>query len=593
MKKWVVLPKAPPEFILAHPELPEVLTGLLFNRGLKTQEQIDEFLNPDYSTDIHDPYLFNDMGKAVDIIFKAIAEQKNITVHGDYDADGVCAAVILVGCLKKLGAKNVGIFLPHRETDGYGLNMRTVEMLTAQKTDLVITCDCGISNPDEVAAAKKNGLEVIITDHHVVPTVPPPADAIIHPKMPEEKYPDKGLSGGAVAFKLVQGLLKHHKKTNPLLPDGQTHEGFEKWLLDLVALALIGDMMPMRGEARTLTRYGLTVLNKTRNLGLQQLLIAAGLTDEDGHPKRGAYDTYSVGYQIVPRLNAAGRMDHANAAFALLTADNVEEAKKLALQLNKNNSDRQRLTEQIVAEAKEQIRESKQDKNSVIFAYDPKWATGILGLVAGKLREEFNRPALAMGLSSEKEITGSGRSVPEFNLIAALQTMPELFLKFGGHPQACGFSLKDEAALQKFKKALIKKAAKDLKDADLSPRLLVDAEVALEEVDWKLYDLLQKFEPFGPENEEPSYAAYGLTVTGIAPLGQDGKHLRLMLKHNSHIVRKTIGFGLGDPARHPDDWKNTLKVGDKIDMVFSVGVNEWNGNRELELSIEDMKRSPR
>lgn len=589
-KKWAVLPDAPKEFYAVHPELPPIIARLLYNRGLKTQEQIDEFLNPDYSEDIHDPYLFNDMAKAVDIIFEAINQQKNITVHGDYDADGVCAAAILINCLKKLGAKNVGVFLPHREIDGYGLNIRTVKMLAEQKTDLLITCDCGISNHDEMAAAKAAGLQIIITDHHAVPAIPPPADAIIHPKMPNEKYPDKGLCGGAVAFKLAQGLLMRHKKTSPLLPDGQTHEGFEKWLLDLVALSLVGDMMPMRGEARTLTRYGLTVLNKTRNLGLQQLLIAAGLADENGRPKRGVYDTFSIGWQIVPRLNAAGRMDHANTAFALLMADNVDEAKKLALQLNKNNSDRQRLTEQIVTQAKQQIKDTKQEKNSVIFAYGPEWATGILGLVAGKLREEFGRPALAMGLSKEKEIVGSGRSIPEFNLIAAIQTMPEFFLKFGGHPQACGFSIKDEKMLEKFKKSLIKKAEKELDGADLSPRLMVDAEVSLEDVDWKLFDLLQKFEPFGPENEEPSYAAYGLTVTGISPVGQDGKHLRLLLKHNSHIVRKTIGFGLGDPARHPDDWRNTLKVGDKIDMVFSIGVNEWNGNRELELSIEDIRR---
>lgn len=590
-KKWILSPAAPNEFLNSHPELPPVVARLLYNRNIKTQEQIDEFLNPDYSQDIHDPYLFKDMSKAVEIIFKIIAENKNIVVHGDYDADGVCASTIIVSCLQKIGAKNVSVFLPHRETDGYGLNMNTVKSLKAKNTDLIITCDCGVSNTPEVKLAKELGVMVIITDHHSIPAEIPPADAIIHPKIPGELYPDKGLCGGAVAFKLVQALLKKHQETNTVLLDGQTHESFEKWLLDLAAIASIGDMVPLIGESRTLTRYGLTVLNKTRNIGLKKLMFVAGILDDNGQTKRGVIEAHTVGFQIVPRLNAAGRMDHANSAYALLMATDEEEAENLAYQLNQNNIDRQKLTENLVNQAIKQIKETGQEKNPALFAFGEAWPTGVLGLVSGRLKDMFYKPSLAMGLSTSGEIVGSGRSIAEFNLIAAMQERPEFFDKFGGHPQACGCTLKSKDSLEEFKKFLNEKVPIETKGIELVPQINIDSEVNLDDIDWKMHDLLQKFEPFGMHNEEPIYAAYDLTVISIDPVGQDGKHLRLTLKNKSQTIKKTIGFGLGDINRHPDDWKNNLHAGDKIDIAFCVGVNEWNGNRELQMTIHDIKKS--
>ncbi len=617
-KKWIISPAPPPEFIAEHPELPAIVTRLLWNRGLKTQAQIDEFLNPDYSTDLHDPFLFNDMAKAVGLIFACIQNNRKITVHGDYDADGVCAAAVILKTLKKIGATNTGIFLPHRETDGYGLNNRTVQFLKDSGTELIITCDCGISNTEEITLAKNLGMRVIVTDHHAMPLVFPPADAIIHPLVPGEKYPDKTLAGGGVAFKLAQALLKRHKEMhchseaqpkNPLsqkndtnasdkgsfataqddnctLPDGQTHEAFEKWLLDLVSISTVGDMVPLIGESRTMVHYGLTVLNKTRNLGLKHLLMVSGLMDESGKPKRN-FDTHTIGFQIAPRVNAAGRMDHANVAFALLMSETEDEARQLAEQLNKNNSDRQKLTERLVTEARYQIVKTEQDKNPILFVAGEGWSTGILGLIASRIKEEFYKPTLVMGLNNGA-ITGSGRSVTGFNLIENLKIMPEFFHKFGGHPQACGFSLKSTDILEKFRAAMLERAAAGTVNLDLTPQIHIDAAVDLDEVNWKLYDLLQKFEPFGQANEEPLYVATGLTLMGVEPVGADGKHLRLMVKHNSHIVRKTIAFGFGDSNRHPADWKVNLKPGDKIDLAFTVGVNEWNGNRELQLVVEDI-----
>lgn len=589
MKNWAILPPPPEQFLTDHPELPPLVARLLWNRHLTTQEKIDEFLNPDYSEDIHDPFLFKDMEKACEIIFAAIAENKNIMVHGDYDADGVSASVIIISALKKLGAKKINAFLPHREIDGYGLNMNTIKIFEKQKIDLIITCDCGISNLAEIKAAHELGMQIIITDHHTVPAILPPADAIIHPLVPGEKYPDKGLAGGAVAFKMIQGLLKKDSLKKDLLPDGQTHEGFEKWLLDLVAIASIGDMVPLFGESRTLTRYGLTVMNKTRNLGLKKIMAVAGLIDENDKIKR-TIDAQTVAFQIVPRINAAGRMDHANTALALLLSETDSEAKKLAEQLNKNNQDRQKLTEQLVKEARNQIESTSQSNNSVLFIFGDGWGTGILGLVAGKIKDEYYRPVIVMGFDG-KEITGSGRSISEFNLIGALQKIDKHFLKYGGHPQACGFSLKDKDGLENFKNDLLKLATEELKNKTLTPSINIDTEVDLEEINWKMFDLLEKFSPFGQGNNEPTYAAKDLTVIGVEPVGQDGRHLRLMVKHRTHAVRKTIGFGLGNPETHPDNWKETLKPGNKIDMVFSVGVNEWNGNRELQITIEDIKKS--
>lgn len=589
MKNWSILPPPPEEFINQHLELPSVVTTLLWNRNLKTPEQIDAFLNPDYK-DLHNPYLFKDMVKAVDIIFTAIEKQERIVIHGDYDADGVCASVIIISCLKKLGAKNVDVFLPHRETDGYGLNPRTIEYLKSKDTNLIITCDCGISNTSEITLAKSLDIKVIVTDHHAMPAIFPPADAIIHPLVPNEPYPDKGLAGGGVAFKLVQALLKKHQETHTTLADGQTHEAFEKWLLDLVSISTVGDMVPLTGESRTLVKFGLMVLTKTHNLGLQQLLKICNLLDENHKPKKGSFDTQTIGFHIAPRINAAGRMDHANVAFKLLMAETPEESEELAEQLQQNNVDRQKLTEQLVNEARAQIKNTEQENNPILFVVGDGWPTGILGLIASRLKDEFNRPILAMG-KTNGQITGSGRSIKICNIIKILQSIPHFFSKFGGHPQACGFSLKDADDLEKFKKIMLEQVASTTQPDDFIPELKIDSVVDLDDVNWKLYESLQKFAPFGMANEEPLYAAYGLTIVQIEPIGKDAKHLKLLVKHNSHLIKKTIGFHLGNIDRHPEDWKQCLKPGDTVDMAFTVGLNEWNGNKELQLTIEDIKKA--
>jgi len=565
-KKWLVAKKVSKEFQNQFPEINPVILQLLYNRGLKTQAEIDEFLNPDYGQDIHNPFLFRDMEKAVKRIFQAIENKEKIMVHGDYDADGVSASVMMVSALRELGA-NVGIYIPHRITEGYGLNKKTINELAKQGINLIVTVDCGIANHAEIDLAQSKGMDVIVTDHHEALPELPKAFAIINPKVAREKYPFQFLSGAGVAFKVVQALV-NRKANKPL------NDGYDKWLLDLVALGTVADCVPLIGENRTLAKYGLVVLRKTRRLGLQELAKVAQIS------LAGA-DTYTIGFQIAPRLNAAGRLDHANTAFELLMTKDWEEAKQIAENLNKKNQERQRTTEKMVQEAREQIGDVDKNKK-ILIAQKQGWSAGLVGLVAGKLSDEYERPSLVIGLKKD-EAVGSGRSIPEFDITQALIKCGDLLTRYGGHSQACGFELLVKN-LEKFKTCMIKIASEKLKSEDLSKKTFIDMEIKLEQIDWPLLSLLDSFEPFGEENLQPNFVTYGLEVIQLEKVGADGKHLKLIVKHcESNNCRKLIAFGIGN------SWGDQLKIGDKIDIVFEVSVREWNGQRELQMKVVDLK----
>ena len=587
-KKWLVLESAPEQFLQEFSELPKSVANLLYHRDIRTQKKIDEFLNPDYSEDIHDPYLFSNIKKTVKRIFNAIEKQEKIIVHGDYDADGVSASVILVSTLRALGAKNVDVFLPHRETDGYGLNIKNIKKFIEEKINLLITCDCGISNYDEVKLAQKNNIDVIITDHHSVPEKTPPAHSIIHPLNKKEKYPDKGLAGGAVAFKVAQALLKKHSEKNETLPNGIIHEAFEKWLLDMVAIATVGDMVPLVGESRTLCKYGLVVLNKTKRIGLQKLLIEAKMMEENGYKKR-KLDTYSVGFQIAPRINAAGRMNHANVAYNLLISEDETEAKRLATELNQNNLDRQKLTEDLFTKSIKDIEENQKD-SPVLFILGDGWSTGIVGLIAGRLKEKYYKPTIVMA-KNNGEVTGSGRSIEGFSLIEVLQENADFFEKFGGHPMACGFTLKNLEVLEDFKETLKKSFVEKTSEIDTSPILKIDAEIKLSDIDWDMWDILGKFEPFGQNNEKPKYLTKNLEIEKVDAIGQTKKHIKMVVSNKEKNIKKTcLGWSLCSETAETN-WCEKLNIGDRVDLVYEIDLNEWNGNREIQLKIIDIKKS--
>ncbi|MBI4262455.1 single-stranded-DNA-specific exonuclease RecJ [Candidatus Uhrbacteria bacterium] len=584
-RRWSIAGPIASDFATRFPEIPRIVLQILVNRGVlrtdmrsdEAQKAIDEFLNPDYGSDIHDPFLFRDMTKAVERIRMAISNQEKITVYGDYDADGVSGAVILTTTVRALGA-TVDVYIPHRETEGYGVNRTAVDTIADGGTRVVITTDCGISNRDEILHANERGIDVIITDHHTLPALLPPAYAIIHPLAPHETYPFKSLAGGGVAFKFAQALLRTITPSPSRRGKGEVFDpsAFEKWLLDMVVVSTVADMMPLMGENRTLVTYGLIVLNKTKRLGLKKLIDLAGLA------KNGrALDTYSVGWGIAPRINAAGRMDHANTAYALCMTENAEEAEELALALNRANTERQETVQRIVEEARARIGDPS--KVPVLVAHGHDWPLGLVGLVAGKFSDEMYRPTIIM-TNRQGEIAGSGRSIAGFNLIEALQKLPpSLFKKFGGHPMACGFTLASPSVIDDFTAALRAYAKKELTIESLVPTLRIDGEIKLKDIHWELWERLEHLEPFGEKNPRPRYCATAVMLIRVDRIGKDGQHIRCTLEQEG-TTHPCIAFGAAELF-------SNFARGDVVDAVFEIDVNEWNGNRTLQLKIVDIKKS--
>ncbi|MFH0952051.1 MAG: single-stranded-DNA-specific exonuclease RecJ [Patescibacteria group bacterium] len=572
-KKWVLRPQVSEKELAKYPEMHPYLVQVLHNRNIKDQAEIDYFINPDYGRDVLDPFGFSSMEKTTDRIIKAIGQKEKIVVYGDYDADGVTAAVIMMELLIALGAKPT-VYLPYRQTEGYGLNEKAIKELHDKKTDLIITVDCGTTNLGEIELANKLGMTVIIIDHHQKPAKLPPAYAIINSSFEDEPYPFRSLTAGGLAFKVASALLsktKYGKKVGLKKP---LPEGWEKWFLDLVAISTVADMAPLLGENRVLVAYGLTVLKKTRRLGLQKLYDTMKIDPE-------TTNTSTISWQIGPRLNAAGRMDHASAAYQLLITNTAEEAAQIAEDLEKTNRTRQQLTDKMVKAGIEQIGEVGDRK--ILFAFDKTWQIGVVGLVAGKIMDRYHLPVIAMGMSGQ-DVIGSGRSVPIFNIVENLQMVDKYLDKYGGHPQACGFTLKYSKDRSAFMKALSEQAEQALSGMDTRPLLEIDAQIELTQVNWSLVEELAKLEPFGQGNHRPLFVATGLEIKEIQTVGKEDKHLRLMVCHNSKVIFKTIGFSFGS-------WSRRVRIGEKVDMVFEIDINEWNGKREIQLKTVDIKLS--
>lgn len=569
-KEWVVAEPAPQDWQNKFPELPSVLRQLLWNRDLRAQEAIDEFLNPDYGEDLRDPFLFKEMDKAARRVFEAIKNKEKIAIYGDYDADGVTGSIILETTLESLGADISEVHLPHREKEGYGLNKEAISHLISIGSKLIITCDCGIANFDEVEMAQNQGVDIIITDHHHIPPRIPPAFAILHPFLPDSGYPYQLFTGGAVAYKFACGLIQRCRE---LGDNCQVEEGFEKWLLDLTAISTVADVGKLIGENRTLVKYGLVVLKKTRRLGLKKLYEAASIRPE-------SIDAWSIAYQIAPRINSAGRMNHASAAYKLLMSADENEAQKLASELNQTNQARQHEADRIASAAKKQIIESK--NKYFLSAFKDSWQAGLIGLVAGKLAEEFYRPVVVGCQNEEGKIVGSARSIEQFNIIEAFNKNKNLMLKFGGHPKAAGFTVENINKWQELTEKLERIAQNELEELDLRPSVDIDMEINLSQADWELWRILETMEPFGEGNPKPKFLTKNLEIVNLEQVGNDGKHLRLFVADEARKPHKMIGFCFGK-------WCERLAPGNRIDVIFEVGINQWNGNQELQLKIIDLK----
>src|SRR3989344_5224184 len=549
----------------AFPEIDPIAVQLLYNRGITEQKDIDDFFNPNYGTDLHDPFLFVNMEKAAELILLGIRDGKKIVVYGDYDADGVSATATMVGGLRALGA-HPEVYIPFRETEGYGLNADAVQDMIENGTQLVITVDCGISNYAEVEQLISAGVVVVVTDHHQQPLKLPNASAIVNPNTDREAYPFKSLSGSGVAFKVVQALAARDQ----LYGMEKLEDGWEKWLLDLVAIGTIADLMPLLGENRTLVSYGLIVLGKTKRLGLRKLIEKAG----NGV---GEITEKTVGFTIAPRLNAAGRLEHASTAYQLLVTDNQAEAEVLAESINQTNQQRQQLTEQNTREARQQIANQKDE--GLLVAIGDGWPTGILGLVAGRLADKCNKPTLVISHFAG-ELIGSGRSVEPFNITKALQQCDQFLLRYGGHAQAAGFTLKNDSQLAPFIQKL-RTLTIAAKTNQLAKSIQLDAELTIADITWDFFDLLEKFRPYGQGNPRPAFALYGVIIVQASAVGQEQKHLRLKLTDNQAQTLSGIAFGFGSLA-------SKLKPGTVVDIATTIDCNEWNGNRELQLNIIDI-----
>ncbi|MCD6442189.1 single-stranded-DNA-specific exonuclease RecJ [bacterium] len=559
-KIWKVSSLISKDFQNKFPEINPIILQLLANRGLKNQKKIDEFLQPDYSQDIHDPFLLKDMEKAVRRIYQAIKNNEKVVIYGDYDTDGVTSSTILFEVFKKIGVKNLQVYIPDRQKDGYGLNKKAIKDFIKQKINLIVTCDCGVSNIEEINLANKSNIDVIVTDHHREPSKLPDCLAIINPQLSREKYPFKFLAGAGVAFKLIQGLLKD--KDCPL----SDREATEKWLLDLVALGTIADFVPLLGENRVLSKYGLVVLNKTRNLGLKSLIKYSSL-------EMGSLNAGHVGFQLSPRINAAGRINHATDALGLFLSVSQDEADEHAQHLNLLNNQRQKITEKVFKSIK------VNEKDKIIVALKEDWPGGVLGLVANKLVDAFSRPALVLRKEG-KNLTGSGRSTEGFDLFSFLKKENKYFKAFGGHRGAVGFTLKGISCFDDFKQEILERAEQILDSDMIAPKLSIDAEINLDDINWNLYEELIKFEPFGCENPQPNFLLKNILLEKIQSVGKNNQHYRLFIEGG----RKMIYFNSMSTMAN-------FKPGQKIDIVFKLDVNQWNGTQELQMKVVDLKRS--
>lgn len=543
----------------------DLIDQLLFNRGIiksaDDKTAIEQFFEPDFARDLPDPYLMKNLPEAVERIKLAIEKGEKIGIFSDYDADGIPGAALLYKALKQLNVEPV-VYIPDR-TSGYGLSEYGLNYLKEEGCKLVITIDLGIRSLAEARFAKKIGLDLIITDHHLPGDELPAADLVINPKQKGDRYPEPNLCGCAVAFKLVQGLGKIYPK--------KLDEKFLKWNLDLVAISTISDVVPLSGENRLLAHYGLIVLSKTKNLGLSELIKVAKIEPK----KMGAY---TVGFQLGPRINAPGRIAKAAKSFELLTTEDKAEAKELALWLNEKNEERQEMMDVVEREAIEYVEKNKLEKDKIIIARGA-WAKGVIGPTASRLCEKYARPVILFADDGEV-YTGSARSISGINIVDIFEKIKAVLKKYGGHAGAAGVSV-EKKKYDKFILEIQTAAEKDIEDKDLVKKIRIDAEVEISEINKKLYEKILRFEPFGMGNPRPNFVLKDVELCNTRFVGRDENHLQGRICSGESQC-KIIHFSF------PYD-KSMIVENAHYDLAFSINLDEWNGRSELCLNVVDIK----
>lgn len=561
-KRWVLPPALTNEAKIELQDFHPVLQQILFNRGYTTAAAAQQFLDarPPEGTE---PEAMLGLPQAVDRLVYALDHAEPIAIYGDYDADGVTATALLVHFLRQLGA-NVQGYIPNRFDEGYGLNKEALTYLQEEGTRLVITVDCGIRSHPEVDHGRQIGLDLIITDHHHPLGDVPNALAVVNPKQPGDTYPDKNLAGVGLAYKLAAGLLNRLQAKGAAL-NAQPAET----LLDLVALGTIADMAPLIGENRALVKAGLQLIRQPKRQGLAALIGVSGLSAQN-------INAGDIGFTLGPRLNAAGRLETAMAAFDLLNSSDLYQAGELAQKLENQNRERQEITRQTLLRA-EELSQPGQADQLLLFAADPDFNPGIVGLVASRLTEQFYRPAIVAHIGPEFT-RASCRSIPEFHITDALDACADLMEHHGGHAAAAGFTIRNDR-LPELIGQLQQIAMDQLASLDLRPSLRADVELPLSDLKPAILDLLEQIQPTGNSNPPANFLSRGLKIQRARTVGKDSAHLKLSVT-DGKITYDAIGFRQGH-------WYEKLPPA--VDLIYAYEKNDFNGNQTLQLNIKDLK----
>ncbi|MFC1947384.1 single-stranded-DNA-specific exonuclease RecJ [Chloroflexota bacterium] len=552
--RWNLLPSIPDENI-GDTGIPLLISQLLYNRGITQPSDIETFLAADERLR-GDPNILPGMHAAVARLYRALLSREKIAIYGDFDADGITATALLVQGLSMLDCEAIP-YIPDRVNEGYGLKTTALETLQKQGVSLVVTVDCGITAVSEIKQASKMGLDIIVTDHHVPLDDIPAAAAVIDPKLPGSIYPTPELAGVGVAMKLLEALFSGLGKVDKL-----------EEVIDLVALGTVADMVPLLGENRYLVKQGLTILKNSPRLGIQEIINQTGLDASN-------INSTSISWTIAPRLNAAGRVGDAMNSYRLLMTDSMEETRQLAEWLEQKNLERQKLTTLALERAREQV--VKQVDQPLLIASDPSYPAGIIGLVAGRLTEEYYKPVIVIR-TGDRYCGGSSRSIPEFNMIEALNKCSHLLTRFGGHSRAAGLSLYT-SNLPQLKQALLEIAAEELEGVDLRPKIDIDVETTLPDLGGDTYPTIQKMAPFGQGNPVPTFLSRGVEVVSSSTMGSDNSHLRMKVKQGTMLF-DTVGFGLGNYIN---------EISSTINIVFNLEMDHWNGQSKLRLNVLDFE----
>lgn len=552
-KSWRVARRAPHKELQAVHDIP-LIAQLLYNRGVRSREAAEAFLNP--KTGFRsDPFVLPGMEAAVKRLGQALSSGETIAIYGDFDVDGITSSALLTEGLRSFGAKPIP-YIPHRVSEGHGLNLAAIQVLRDQGVSLILTGDCGISSYDEVAAAADLGIDVVICDHHEPLDRVPDAVAVVDPKLLEGRADLAQLAAVGVAYKLIDGLSSRMGRAT------------DDSLLEFVALGTVADMAPMGEENRNLVATGLDYLNRTSRPGLRELVRKSGFD-------LGEVDVEAISFGLAPRINAVGRLDHAAPSYNLLVSQLESEAQELAEELTRRNLERQQLTREIMTVVEGEVGLLGGNLPPILILAREEFLPGVIGLAAGRLADRYHRPAIVCQIASG-EVRGSCRSVPDFDMIGALKECEDLFIRYGGHAQAAGFTL-NIADMPELEERLLSVSTKMIEGCDLTPRLEIDAEVRLSTLNTEVMMALTGLEPHGIGNRSPIFLSRNIQVDSAYPVGADGQHTRLRLKAGA-VTWSAIAFDMVMPQPVPTN----------VDVVFTLTVDRWNGRRRSQLRVIDL-----